>query len=170
MPEACGLCGGSDGRTTVSGRRLCQLCATTDPTEWLAARGQPTELRKATVRFTAGVHVPGVLEGFRLRCGPERRPHAVAKLLVDEVEVGGPIVDDAVFVRTSDGATAQHNLASEGMQSALLALLSGCRPEAIPNHVTLEAPTLTVTMSPMPMLDDASWLQHQLETASLAVR
>jgi len=165
----CGLCDGGEATTTVSGLGLCDVCAHTDPSEKLAARGQPAEFAKVLMRFTAGIHVPGLPEGFTLRIAPERLAHSLVKMVMTEVEVGDPLFDDAIFIRTSDPDAARRYLAPEGVQSALLALLSGVRPEVTPNLVLLEGDAVTLSVRPLEDLDEERWLAYQLEAAALAV-
>ena len=75
-----------------------------------------------------------------------------------------------MFVRTSDADEAARLLANEGVQSALLLLLSGLRAgELAGNEVRLDGPTLTVGIRPLDGLSEATVCSLQVATAVLAL-
>ncbi|MBW2258327.1 MAG: hypothetical protein JRI25_27530 [Deltaproteobacteria bacterium] len=88
----------------------------------------------------------------------------------NEVEVGEPVFDRKVYVRTSDPARASEVLANDGVQSALLALLTGVRVnEVVGNHVTLKGPTLTISMKPLGGITPERIQELKTETVALAL-
>jgi len=123
-------------------------------------------------RFSAGAGI-GAYEGadFHLRCVQESGSHTILKWFVHEVQVGDPIFDDRIFVRTSDPARAADVLAHPGIQSALLGLLSHKvhKNEIGGHHVTVKGPTLTVSIRPVPKRTPEQLLELKLETAALAL-
>jgi hypothetical protein len=171
--EPCALCGAptsSAGLGRVSGLDFCEVCRTCDPTAGLVALGVAVEWNTQLMRFSAGLGVPYQDPGFALKCVPELWAHKVAKLGLQEVEVGDPAFDSRIFVRTNDPEQARAVLASEGVQSALLALLTGVRTnELVGNHVTLEGPTLLVSTRPLGGLSDDEIQELRLETTALAL-
>jgi hypothetical protein len=165
---ACVLCEGAASRREF-GFDWCDACARQDPFPALVAKGHAVEWKTALGRFEAGLGVAGAPEAFELVCTPERLLHAAVKWVVREVEVGDPLFDDAVFVRTSDAERARAVL-TEGMQSALLALLGATRPNEIAgNSVRISGPTVIVSVRPLSGLDDDALLTHQRATAALAL-
>lgn len=154
----------------VAGVDLCPSCQAHDPTAALQAQGFAAEWNTSLQRFSAGIGIPGRADGFVLQCVPQRWHHTLAKWVSQEVEVGESTFDDAVFVRTSDADEAARLLASEGVQSALLLLLSGLRAgELAGNEVRLDGPTLTVGIRPLDGLSEATLSSLQVATAVLAL-
>jgi len=173
MSRTCALCGAEsaqDDLARVSGFDFCATCRSTDPTEALAALGIPVEWDTQMMRFCAGLGIPGQAPGFRLRCVPELATHKVWKLVSHEVEVGDPTFDARIYVRTSHPDAAAELLSIEGVQSALLSLLTDVRVnELVGNHVTLEGPTLTISMRPIGGAPPERIQELKLETAALAL-
>ena len=168
----CDLCStASDSLLRAVGLQLCERCHLADPTEALANHHIPAEWDTRLLRFSAGLGLPRQDPNFKIRFAPEAWHHTVSKLFVDEVQVGDPLFDDAVFVRTSNESLAREMLASEGVQSALLMLLSDTRPnELLASHVTLEGPTLTVSLRTNASLTAQRIQELQLATAALAIQ
>ena len=168
----CALCQLPDrgGLLRRSGLDLCTACLSRDPTKALAARGIPAEWDTALLRFSAGLGIPGLDPTFTLSCTPEHLGHKVVKLLSHEVQVGDPVFDDRIYVRTSDPVRAEAFLSREGVQSALLALLGDVRANDLGgNTVSLEGPTLTVGVRPNGGLPPVRVTDLQIETAALAL-
>jgi hypothetical protein len=166
----CALCQSSGPTSRVSGLDLCDACTLQDPGEALLRLGIASSFKAWGMRISAELFVPGMPEGFKLSAGPERLHHALIKLFSTEVEVGDPIFDDRVFLRTNDPERASLILRNEGVQSAVLALLSDLRQDdMLFNHVTLEGTSLRVSVSPMRGLADDVLQSLTLEIAALAV-
>jgi len=120
--------------------------------------------------FSAGLGIPGQDPEFHLKCVPETWKYKLLKVLTHEVEVGDPVFDSRIYVRTSDDAAARELLADEGVQSALLALLTDVRVnELASNHVTLDGPTLTVSSRPLGGLSPERIQELKLEVTALAL-
>lgn len=153
-----------------SGVDLCDYCRVTDPSESLARLGFTTEWHVGFMRFVASVHLPDQDAEFYLRCAPELLHHKVVKWVVHEVEVGDPIFDKRVFIRTSDPERASLFLANDGTQSTLLSLLTGLRTnDMIASHVTVERGVLKVNIRPLASRTPEQTQELQLETAVLAL-
>ncbi|NCG19360.1 MAG: hypothetical protein GWP91_10165 [Rhodobacterales bacterium] len=153
-----------------SGVDLCDYCRVTDPSESLTALGFAVAWDVKFMRFVASVHLPDQRADFYLRCTPELWHHKVAKWVIHEVQVGDPAFDKRVFIRTSDPDRASEILANDGMQSALLSLLTGLRTnELIASHVTVERGVLQVNIRPTDSLSPERTQELQLETAVLAL-
>jgi len=122
------------------------------------------------MRFCAGLGIPEQDPDFYLKCVPELWYHKLIRLVSNEVEVGEPVFDRKVYVRTSDPARASEVLANDGVQSALLALLTGVRVnEVVGNHVTLKGPTLTISMKPLGGITPERIQELKTETVALAL-
>ncbi len=171
--KACTLCRtqtAHDKLDRISGIDVCSNCRNTDPAESLAALGIPVEWDTQLMRFCAGLGLPGQDPNFYLKCVPELSFHKLVKVVSSEVEVGEPAFDRQIYVRTSDPVRAEQVLANEGVQSALLALLTGVRVnELVGNHVTLMGPTLTVSTRPLETMTPERIEDLKLETAALAL-
>ena len=154
----------------VSGLDLCAPCRIADPAEALQARGIPVEWSARLGWFHAGLGLPGADPDFRLVCVPEQLHHKVLKWVVQEVEVGDPVFDRRVYVRTSDPTRARQLLGTEGLQSALLAFLTDVKVnELMANHVTLDGPTLKLGSRPLESLTLDRIQELKIETAALAI-
>jgi hypothetical protein len=172
--RACSLCTTaypSDELDRFSGMDLCSRCRSTDPAAALYVLGIPVEWNLSLGRFCAGAGVGQAQDpDFQLSCVPQSAVHAIMKWVVHEVEVGDPVFDTRIYVRTSDPVRAAELLADEGVQSALLALLSKVRKnELVGNHVTLKGPNLVVNVRPLEALSPARVVDLKLETAALAL-
>jgi hypothetical protein len=170
---ACRLCTQTlraEALNRVSGIDICEACQLGDPTEGLQSQGIAVEWNIRLGWFSAGLGLAGMPEDFYLSCVPEILHHKALKWVVHEVEVGDPVFDSRVFVRTSDPEMARALLALEGVQSALLGLLSGVKVnEIVSNHVTLKGPTLTVRVRPMPLISADQVQALKIETSALAL-
>ncbi len=121
----CQLCG-ADGPdlTRISGVDICGTCRTVDGRQLLLDHGIVCDWNVMLGWLSASIALPPRQHSFVLKCVPEGLHHKLIKLLVHEVEVGDPAFDDNVFIRTSDPERAAAVLANEGVQSALVSLLS----------------------------------------------
>jgi len=171
--KRCSLCDvehAADQLDRVSGLDLCTACRITDPTEALRARGIAVEWSARLGWFHAGLGLPHADADFRLVCVPEQLHHKVLKWVVHEVEVGDPLFDRRVYIRTSDPTRAKQLLEAEGLQSALIVFLTDVKVnELLNNHVTLDGPTLTIATRPMESLTPARIQALKIEAAALAL-
>lgn len=156
----------------LSGLDVCGRCRRRDPAACLREQGLPIEWRLLMGRFCVGAGIgPVEAPEFTLRFTPQLARHAVVKLVVREVEVGDPIFDDRIYVRTSDPERAAALLADEGLQSAVLALLSDVKLNELKcNYIALEGPRLEVVVRPLAALDPDHVARLQLEAAALALQ
>jgi hypothetical protein len=154
----------------VSGVDLCSLCRKADPTESLAALGIPVEWDTRLMRFSAGLGIPGLDADFRFKCVPELWYHKLIKMVTGDIDIGEPAFDNQIYVRSSDAEAARTLLKNEGVQAALLAMLTGVRVnELAGNHVTLAGPTLTISTRPLGGLPPERITELKVETAVLAI-
>ena len=166
----CSLCACEASPTLrISGLDLCEDCCQADPSEALAQRGLPVEFDDRLGYFSAGAGISHADPEFHISCRPELFVHKLEKLVHAEVQVGDPAFDDRVFIRTSKPGLAAHVLADEGVQSALLALLSGLMVDDLPNHVSFETGSLRIQTRPQGGLPPELFQQLKLETAALLV-
>lgn len=177
--DACSLCARADvGLDRVSGIALCTPCMSVDPSDALAGLGATLSWRTrflgvpvggTRMRFGAEVGLRPWSVPFALTAVPELITHKVSKLAIREIEVGDPVFDRAVYLRTSSPPDALR-LLSEGVQSALLALLSGVRTNDLGmNLVKVEGSRLQVRVSKLDPLDEAAHQALKLETAALVL-
>lgn len=108
----------------IAGIEFCFTCRSVDVRRLLTERGIVCEWQVLFGWLIATITLPPQPHPFALKCGRQGLHNAWLKLFVHEVEVGDPIFDDRVFVRTSDRERAAAVLANEGVQSAVLGLLS----------------------------------------------
>ncbi len=172
MPR-CELCSSPalpGGLAPVAGLVICERCRAVDPAPSLAEHGVAVEWDARLGRFSAGLGIPDQDPKFTVKCVPELWAHKLAKIGIDEVEVGDPSFDGRVFVRTNSPEAAKSIMAGEGVREALLALLGNVRVnELLGNHVTLEGPTLTVSTSPRGGLEEARVQELKLAVAALSL-
>ncbi len=170
----CALCRietAPDALDRISGIQVCSVCRSIDPTNALKEQGISAEWDTRLQRFSAGLSIPGLPGDFFLRCAPELWHHQVVKMVVHEVQVGDPLFDRRVYIRTSDPDLAADMLSNEGVQSALLALLSGLRTnELLANQVAIHGNTVTISVKPEAGLSEERVLDLKLETAALAIQ
>jgi len=167
----CALCSSPLSPATarpLAGLSVCDPCMAMSPDEPLASHGIAVDFRWQMLRFGASLQIPGVPDDVTFSARPERWTTAVAKLWVAEMEVGDELFDRHIYLRTA-GDSAGPLLADEGVQSALLGLLSGTRQELVPNHVTLHGTLLTVSVRPLVPMGEDGFLERQLLTAALAL-
>lgn len=176
--RGCDLCSFSEtgGLEIVSGLRLCRECILEDPTRALAQRGiAPLEgtdpFRKPLGRaFHASLFLDAHDLGFSLQCLREGLHHKVIKLFSAEFQVGDPIFDDAIYLRTDDPGKAGALLANQGVQSALLALL-GRSPsnDDRANTVLLDRRRIEVRLERVTIHGAGDEQALKLETTALAL-
>jgi len=167
----CGLCTAAVTESTarrLAGLSVCDACGLSAPTDALGDQGIGAEFQWRMMRFLASLHIPGVPAGVSFSARPERWMTAVAKLWVAELEVGDDVFDRQIYLRTA-GDAAEPLLGEEGVQSALLSLLTGTKPELVPNHVTLDGPQLSISVRPLERMGEDGYLERQLMAAALAV-
>lgn len=165
---ACALCGSTAAGERFSGLDLCGVCRQADPAP--ALRGQDIQVDFSVALGWFGARSSCVHDDRELYvcCVPELLPHKVLKFVVAEVEVGDPVFDDAVYVRTNAPDRAALLLAHEGVQSAVLGILAGARRNDMGfHHVTLEDGCVVVrTRHGLPHTEEQI-RDLRLETAAL---
>ena len=168
--NTCALCRNSDvDLLAVSGLSFCGACRVGDPTDALADHGIEVEWDTQLMRLSAGFGIPDQDPELELRCVPAVWHHRLRELVTTDVETGDAVFDDALWITASDDARAAKLLRHEGVQSAVLALLSGVRQnELASNHVTLKGPSLLI--STRPLASTAEKLQElKIEATALAL-
>ena len=143
---SCHLCDADDADILrISGINFCGPCRATDPRELLLTHGIVLDWNVMLGWLSASIALPRQSTGFALKCVPEQVHTKIMKLLVHEVEVGDPVFDDRVFVRTSDPGRAAETLANEGVQSAVLYLLAERNPgrTSMTPRISLDGTTLS---------------------------
>jgi hypothetical protein len=142
----CHLCDTDDADILrISGINFCGPCRATDPRVLLLSHGITLDWNVMLGWLSASIALPPQSKGFALKCVPEQVHTKIMKLLVHEVEVGDPVFDDRIFVRTSDPGRAAETLANEGVQSAMLYLLSNRNPgrNSMTPRISLDGTTLS---------------------------
>ncbi len=176
--DRCDLCSmdGRGGLELVSGLRLCLECVHEDPTRALKTRGIVPLEGDLSFSTSPGFHFHASMFldrhdlGFSLRCHREGLHHKVIELFSSGFEVGDPVFDDAVHLRTSDPDRARALLDNQGAQSALLALLTHAPAnDARGNAVVLDRRRIVVDLNKVGDLDEDGLQRLRLETAALAM-
>lgn len=153
-----------------AGLDICSTCATSDPEPLMLEHGIYIDWNAQLQTFSTSASIQGVDHELQLTCSPELLQHKLIKLFVHELEVGDPIFDDQIYLRTNTKARAADLLANEGVQTALLALLSGVRPgQVFPNHVTLEQGQLTARSIPLEGIGEDKVFDLRKHFAALAL-
>jgi len=155
-----------------SGIDLCSHCRDLDPAANLSRQGSPVEWKLVLGRFCAGSSLGTAANpDFRLKCVPQLLRHTIVKMVVPEVEVGDPVFDDRIYVRTSDPKQAVALLAPEGVQSAILNLLSDVLHREIAcNYISINGQSLSIVVRPLRDLDADLVQEFKLETAALTLQ
>jgi hypothetical protein len=151
------------------GLGLCRSCAVGEPDEALAAQGIEVAWDDERQVFSASASMPGVPAEHSLSCVAEGLHHRVMKWVVEEIQVGDPLFDQRVFIRTSHPDWARGLLEDEGLQSSLLTFLSDVRGEWPTSRVELSHEALYVRINPMVRPDVAQKLVRRVAFAVLAL-
>ncbi len=137
--NTCELCRGSlsgQGGHRCGGLDLCDSCWHGDSTAIVKSRG--FEIRERTwqtnIRTGQRTHryynlqVIGALPriiGIEAVFQRETLEHKLIKLFAREIQVGDPLFDDHIYIRTKDREELSGLLASEGFQSVVMELVTG---------------------------------------------
>jgi len=114
----------------VVGLDMCTDCRQFGIRDPLSARGYRVLFKQWTTfsnserspyHYRVTVVLPVTLE-VRLRCAREGWQHRLVKLFRSELQVGDPLFDDLIHVGSAPSAALADLLASEGLQSAILAV------------------------------------------------
>jgi hypothetical protein len=171
MASRCSLCGGDGANSRLSGLDLCAECVHQTPTGCLAEQSIEVRFTGVLGTFEAQVRVPGIPADFQLNCRREGWAHQASKLFVHELQLGDPVFDANIFIRTSDPSRAGLLLANEGLQSAVLGLLASVQPSVVAgSFVHVAGETLRVVSRPVVYhADEDLFLRMKLEVAALAL-
>lgn len=166
----CDLCPRTEAAPTRrAGLMLCTTCVTPTPTR-LEDYGVEVAVDHRGHTFAAQAAIHGLPNDLHMRFVPQGMHHTLLKWVVDEVEVGDPTFDDAVYVKTNDPERTATLLGDERVQSVLLGLLVGLRSDQLaPSHVTVRDGSLTVRCTPRRGLGDGTLEDLHWYVAGLAM-
>lgn len=154
----------------LAGLDVCTTCASSDPEPLMLAHGIYIDWNAQLQTYSTSAAIEGIDRELQLTLSPELLHHKLLKLFVEELQVGDPSFDDHIYIRTNTKNRAADLLGNEGVQSALLALLTGVRPgQVFPNHVTLEEGQLTARSIPLQGIDDDKVFELRQHFAALAL-